>query len=248
MFEEISLLVIIIITISSLIRSIFGFGDALIAMPLLAMLLPIKTVTPLVALIAVIIAISILIKDWKSSIIKGYFRLLISIAIGIILGVLYLKYTDENLIKLMLAIILLLFSVVKLFVNYNVTLKNETYAPIFGFISGMLGSAYNVNGPPIIIYGTLRNWEPTEFRAKLQGIFLPTNLIIVFSHFSAELITKDVIMLFIYSSPAVIVSIILGSIINKRLKTENFSKFVYILLLLISLLLFTNVIGNYLSA
>ena len=46
---------LVVLFISTLVRATFGFGDALIAMPLLALVINIKIVTPLVAIIAIII-------------------------------------------------------------------------------------------------------------------------------------------------------------------------------------------------
>jgi hypothetical protein len=57
--------VLLILFISILVRSTFGFGDALVATPLLALIIPIKTATPVVAIIAPTIAISLLIKEWR---------------------------------------------------------------------------------------------------------------------------------------------------------------------------------------
>ena len=48
---------LVVLFISTLVRATFGFGDALIAMPLLALVINIKIVTPLVAIIAIIIVI-----------------------------------------------------------------------------------------------------------------------------------------------------------------------------------------------
>lgn len=62
MIPDIQLLpVLLILFLSTLVRSTFGFGDALVAMPLLALFIAIKTATPVVAIIAPTIAISLLI-------------------------------------------------------------------------------------------------------------------------------------------------------------------------------------------
>jgi uncharacterized membrane protein YfcA len=57
--------VLLILFLSTLVRSTFGFGDALVAMPLLALIIPIKTAMPMVAIIAPTIAISLLIREWR---------------------------------------------------------------------------------------------------------------------------------------------------------------------------------------
>ena len=71
------ILLLSIVFISTLTRSTFGFGDALIAMPLLALFMDIKTATPLIALIAFLIAISILIKNLHKVEFKSAWRLIL---------------------------------------------------------------------------------------------------------------------------------------------------------------------------
>ena len=89
--------VLVILFVSTLVRAVFGFGNALIAMPLLAMTaIGMKTATPLVALIASILALSILVKDWRIIDFKSTWRLLIGTLPGIPLGLLLLKGPHEN--------------------------------------------------------------------------------------------------------------------------------------------------------
>jgi len=49
--------VVVILAMATLIRSAFGFGEALIAVPLLALLIPVEVVAPTAALISITAAI-----------------------------------------------------------------------------------------------------------------------------------------------------------------------------------------------
>lgn len=69
-YSSTTLLVLGILFLSTLIRSALGFGDALIAMPLLAMVVGLQVATPLTAMGATTIAITILIQAWKNVDIK----------------------------------------------------------------------------------------------------------------------------------------------------------------------------------
>ena len=44
-----------------------------------------------------------------------------------------------------------------------------------GFIAGVTGGAYGMNGPPLVIYGAMRRWSAQHFRATLQAYFLPAS-------------------------------------------------------------------------
>ena len=51
-------------------------------------------------------------------------------------------------------------------------LEHSAWAYLIGFLSGLLSGAYSVGGPPVIIYGDCRGWEPDEFKSNMQGFFV----------------------------------------------------------------------------
>lgn len=160
----------------------FGFGDALIAMPLLAMVLGLKTATPLVALVSFTIATVILFTTWRSLKFGAASRLIISTLVGIPIGIALLKGVDERIMLFLLSCVILLFSGFNLSTLAVPKLKTDRSAYLFGFIAGLLGGAYNTNGSPIVIFASMREWPPAEFRATLQGYFFVTGFMLLGAH------------------------------------------------------------------
>jgi len=231
--------VLSILFISTLVRAVFGFGNALIAMPLLAMTaIGMKTATPIVALIAVILALAILVKDWQVIDFKITWRLLIGTLPGIPLGLFLLKGPHENTGKIILALVITGFSLYSLFRPRLFALKHEWASYPFGFLAGILGGAYNFNGPPIVIYGTLRKWPPDCFRANLQGYFFPANLIIIAGHGLGGLWTPTVGWYFLLSLPAVLLSMWIGNRLNRMIPQGQFDRYIHIILIMVGALLF----------
>ena len=230
-------LVLAVLFCSTFIRSAFGFGDALVAMPLLAMVVGLKTATPLVALAASTIGLTILLKNWRSVQIRSTWRLIAATIAGIPLGLLLLKGAYEGLLQVLLAVILIGFAVFSLLNPRQIVLRGENPAFGFGFAAGILGGAYNTNGPPVVIYGTLKGWDPLTFRATLQGYFLPSSLFITAGHGASGLWTGEVLRLYLYALPLVFVSIFLGGWINRRFSPQRFSRWVYGLLIALGALL-----------
>ncbi len=229
--------VLVILFFSTLTRSTFGFGDALLAMPLLSMVSGIHFATPLVALVATTISIGILLTQWKKVDLASAWRLILSALVGIPIGLLYLKSLPEPLIKGILALVIFGFSLYNLVRPEMWHIRNERWAFLFGFAGGILGGAYNTNGPPVIIYGTLRKWKPENFRATLQGFFLPTGGMIMLGHALAGLWTREVLLGFATALPVVIAAIILGGFLHQRIPRKVFVPVIYILLMGISMLL-----------
>lgn len=239
-FDQNLILIIAVIFASSLIRSTFGFGDALVAMPIIAIIAGIKTATPLVAIIGFTISVSILIRNWKEIDIKSNLNIIFFSIIGLPIGLYYLVEADENIIKMILAIILILFALYNLFKPGLFYLKDNRWAFAFGILAGALGGAYNTNGPPIIIFGAMRRWTPEEFRLILQGIFTPINFFIIVGHGINGLWTEKVLYSFLYCLPFVIIAIIIGGKLNKIIPKERFAKYIYIFLIIIGAALLYN--------
>ncbi|HWA98173.1 MAG TPA: hypothetical protein VG713_06755, partial [Pirellulales bacterium] len=53
-----------VVFIATVIRSAFGFGTAMVAVPLLALWLPVSIVAPLCALISLAVAAVVIAQDW----------------------------------------------------------------------------------------------------------------------------------------------------------------------------------------
>jgi uncharacterized membrane protein YfcA len=236
-----------IIFISTSIRSTFGFGDALIAMPLLAMAVGINVATPLVGLIAVTISITILIRQWRNVHFKTVSMLIVPTLIGIPVGILLLKGMYDDLMKLILAIVIIIFSLYKIFKPKLFTLANDKFAYVFGFLAGILGGAYNTNGPPVVIYGSLRQWDPAKFRATLQGYFLPTGAMIALGHGIGGLWTQQVLVNYLISLPVVFVAILFGGRLNSRIPKGKFDNCVYACLIVIGIVLLIDTGRRFLS-
>ena len=78
--------VLAVVFLASLIRSAFGFGEALVAVPLLALLIPVEVAVPLAVLLSVTVAGVILLQDWRHVHFRSASQLVISTFAGIPLG------------------------------------------------------------------------------------------------------------------------------------------------------------------
>jgi uncharacterized membrane protein YfcA len=222
-----------VLFLATLIRAAFGFGEALIAVPLLALIVPVEVAAPVAALISVTVAALVLVQDWSDVHTESAGRLVLATLPGIPLGLLLLTRVPEAMVKATLACIIIAFSVYSLSSRRRLALQSDTHAWLAGFFAGVLGGAYGMNGPPLVIYGTLRGWSPQRFRATLQGYFLPASLIVVAGYGVAGLLTSTVRHYYLLSLPAVLVASIMGRHINRRLRGPRFLAVVHAGLVLI---------------
>ena len=237
------LLIYVILFVSTFIHSTLGFGQALIAMPLLAMVVELKSATPLVAFVLMTIAAVILLRNWRVVDLSAVWRLVLSSCLGIPVGLFLLKGIPEGLMKAFLGILVILFSLYNLadrylkIIDLNRVSGSSRIAYLFGFVAGIVGAAYNTSGLVITIYATLRNWSPDRFRSTLQSYFVFTGILILASHGLAGLWTPYVLRFYVTALPLVLVAIFLGGKLNRFIPQGQFDGYVNVGLLLMGFLL-----------
>ena len=236
--------VIVILFVSTLTRASLGFGDALVAMPLLALVMDMTVATPLVALFAPLISLMILLRHWQKADLRSALRLIVATWAGIPLGLYFLTHLPENYVKTLLGGIILMYGLYHLIrPHLGAISARPLIAWTVGFVAGILGGAYNTNGPPVVIYGRLRGWAPEDFRATLQGYFLPTGLFIALGHGAAGLWTAEVLRLFLYNLPVALLAIFLGGRINRVIPPGKFDRAVHLALVFMGAMLIVNSIS-----
>lgn len=231
------LTVVTIVFVAALVHSTLGFGTALVAMPMLVAVLDVKLATPLVGLTMLTTIALLLVRSWRDLDIKAASHLLIASIPGIPLGLLVLRFAPQDLFKTTMGVLLIAVGLCNLRMSVLPRLEHIRWAHVFGFVSGFLGSAYNVNAAPVAVYGILRRWPPEGFRATLQGYFFPSTLLIVGSHALAGLWTGDVFGFYLPAVPAIIVAVFLGRIIGARIAPARFQRVLYVALLAFGLML-----------
>ena len=244
--DTITFYILLVIFIATVFRSAFGFGESLIAVPLLAIWLPLQVAVPLSVLVSVSVAGVVVIQDWKKIHLKSAGGLILFTLIGIPFGVWMLVYLDERIVKAVLGLIILLFSVYLILGKQLRALAEDSLPWLFGcgFFAGILGGAYGLNGPPLIIYGAKRRWSAQHFRATLQGYFLIASLVGIGGYWISGMLTGPVMWYFLYSIPVVLPAVFIGRFINQRLQGDNFFKYVYYILCGIGLfLLIKSILG-----
>lgn len=237
--------VIVVLFGATLVRSSFGFGEALIAVPLLALIMPVEQAAPLAVLVSITVATVILLQDWRLVHLRSTGWLVGFTLAGIPLGLVLLRTVSEPIVKAILAAIIIAFSGYSLAGRHSRELKDDRFAWFFGFNAGVLGGAYGMNGPPLAIYGALRRWTPEYFRATLQAYFFPASIAGMAGYALAGLWTPAVNHFYFVSLPGVVIATFLGRSLNRRMVTRQFIAYVYAGLIAIGVVLLLQAIAGW---
>jgi uncharacterized protein len=237
--EQAVLLCMLTLGAAAMLRATVGFGDALFAIPILAGILGLSTATPLGALASLLMNVGVLIAQWRNLNARAVMLPLIASFCAAPFGVWLLQTIPETWAKLGLGVVIIIYA------SWQLLKPNSSPKPlrwavplriICGFLAGLLGTAYNTAGPPMVVLATLERWSPATFRANLTAFFSGLSVAVLTTHALSGLWTPRVIGLFVFSSPLIVLGTWLGTRIAKRIQPEQFSKIVYLVLLLIGLL------------
>jgi uncharacterized protein len=227
--EAATLHVLLVIFVATLIRSVFGFGEALVAVPLLALFIPVQVAAPLAVLISITVAGVIVAQDWRQIHVSSAGWLVFATLFGIPLGLLLLTSGHQKAVKVALAVLIVAFSGYSLVGRRPPELHSDSRIWLLGcgFCAGLLGGAYGMNAPPLVIYGAMRRWSAQHFRATLQAYFLPASFIGMTGYWLAGLWVPSVTHYYLVSLPATLLAVWLGRVINQHLRGNAFLKYVH---------------------
>jgi len=222
----------LVVLIAYLIFGISGFGSTLIAVPVLAHLMPLKFVIPVVVLLDCVSAISMGVKlradVWKSE----FIPMLPFLLVGLFIGAFVLMNVSAQWLLLILGGFVLLFGM-----NYLIDRKSRirlprwAVAPI-GVFAGTTSSAFGVGGPLYVFYFTARGATPEQIRATVPAVFSFTTVARIAIFASVGLFSTQMVIAAAALLPVMALGLWCGHRLHGRLSREQAIRIIGGLLLL----------------
>jgi uncharacterized protein len=229
---EVMIFVPLIILLAYLIFGIAGFGSTLIAVPLLAHLMPLKFAIPMVVVLDCVSAFSLGLKlradVWKPE----FVPMLPFLVAGLLLGALVLLNLPAPWLLLGLGLFVLIFGTHYL-INRQTLLRlpQWTVAPI-GLLAGTTSSALGVGGPIYVFYFTARGATPEQVRATVPAVFTFTSVARIAIFAGIGLFNREVLMAVALLLPVMALGLWCGHRLHGRLTRDQAIRVIGALLLL----------------
>jgi uncharacterized membrane protein YfcA len=225
-----------IVFLAALLQTTSGFGFALLAMPLVSLVIGVKAAAPLVAVVGFTLYAINLLRYRRGFDLRTAAPLAAAAALGVPVGVWALASLDERLVKAVLGVVLIAYAAYALLKPQTRPLASNLWAYPAGFLAGCLGGAFNTPGPPVIVYGNLKLWPRELFRSTLQALFLVSSSLAIAAHAVAGNLTRALAETYLLLAPALLLGVWAGARVDRRLSGERFR------LLVIALILATGVL------
>lgn len=227
-----------IIAFSSFIQGVTSFGFSLIALPLLALILPFNEIVPLLVLFSLVLNLIMLSKLYKQVNLRLIFMLMLSGGVGIPIGIYLLNVVSPIILKqasgILIAIVAFILIKGKRFTLHR---PERFYGPI-GLLAGVLQGSLSLSGPPIVLFLSNQNVDKMTFRANLTAFFTMMNVISLPGFIFSGVVTDHVIKLALSTMPLMVLGLIIGMHFVKYLNEEIFKKASLSLMLLSGIMAF----------
>lgn len=239
------LAVVFVVFLGALTRTTFGFGEAVVSMPLLTLLpMNLHTSVALMGLVGLTVALLAVRTGWRHIHGRILIPLVLSALVGIPVGLVMVTVVPSKVVTAFLGIALFAYGSYS-FTRQLITSSNSVnrlqhprWSLLFGFASGVFGSAYNFNGVPVAVYGSLRRWQPQNFRSTMQAYFLISGALIVAGQAISGMWNAHVFSLYLFALPAMAAAIFVGTILHRRIPTTQFQRYVFLLIATLGVVLF----------
>ena len=213
-----------------LVRGVAGFGSALIAVPLLALTLPLTIVVPLVVFLDYLGSASQGISNRDSIHWNEITPLLPFSLIGVAVSLYVMDSVKPEMLSVALGGFVILFAVYQL-LPMNLGRASRKIAVPAGFSGGFVGTLFGTGGPFYVIYLNLRHLDKSSFRATFAAIFLIDGAMRLGGYALKGFYTLEMLGYMAMAVPVAGLGLFFGGKIHTALGRDAFVRLISVLLL-----------------
>ncbi len=224
--------------IAYLVKGITGFGNTLVMGPLYSFAVENRITTPIDLIFSIPTNIYMVWKERKSISLKAVVPLSVMLMAGILPGTFLLKFGYDWVLKSVLGIVVILMAVEMLTRKQAQVPKKPS--PVFlvtcGILSGILAGMYGISAL-LIAYISRTTDNRSQFRGNICCVFLVDNFFRLFLYWFSGILNKDIFMLALILLPAVVLGMMIGVRIDKKVGERSVKNFTVALLIFSGLVL-----------
>ena len=162
--------------------------------------------------------------------IQSIIPILVSGFVGLPVGTAMLRYINPSTLRILIGVLVCgLSTMMILGLRFRTTHKSLA-AAVAGFVSGTLNSSITMSGPPVILFWQNEKMAMNTFRKTLSLYFMILNLVTITFYVQAGLLTKSVLSFCLSQSLVLIVPVMLGIFISRRIDSIRFNRLTLILI------------------
>jgi len=225
----------VVVFVSYAIRGSTGFGG--VTVPLLALIMSVKTVAPMVTFLGLVSSWIILQKDHRHVVWSALWRVLPWTAVGVVIGIYFFKTLDSRTIAKALGVFAILYGVQSMWRTFKPAperrLPLHAIAPIAGGVGGFVGALFGASaGMFFAMYLDLLRFAKVEFRATVAAILFGLGLMRASGYIWAGAYDRDALLVCAAALPIMAIGVWAGNHLHANLEQLRFKRLVAAILML----------------
>lgn len=231
----------LIVLITHALEAVTGFGCTVLAMPFTIQLLGLERAKMLLMVLAWILALYFVITKFNKINWKQFGIILLFVGLGLPIGIwAFVALKDHKVILIKaLGAFIIFSSVMQLYKSFfPESLKKSLPKPVyflFLFFGGIVHGAFATGGPFVVLYASKALPDKGEFRATLCLLWTTLNTILIAQALASGVMVQSNGIDILWMLPFLLVGIIAGEWIHKKVDGKLFSRVVFGVLLLTGL-------------
>lgn len=222
------------ILVAGIARGYSGFGFSMIAIMLLALVLPPATIVPAILMLEIAASTWLLPQVWK----EVHWQSLLWLSAGVVLttpfGAYLLAITPPKLLTVGIATAVFV-SAILLRRGFSLkVMPGRAWTFVVGMMTGLLNGAAALGGPPVILFYMSSPAGVGVSRASLIAYFFFTDVLALGANAVGGLVTKDTALFGAAMIVPLVGGLIIGSLGYSRTSPDGFRKAVLIFLMVLS--------------
>lgn len=239
-YDQTTIFVAAALLLAAFVKGITGLGFPLIATPMVALLLDIRTAIAILIIPNIVMDIAqVFRRNFPVAVFRRFSGLLLLTVIGVFLGTGVLMILPLWALNLCLGIMLLLFvGSTLLRFDFEISPRAEgLLSPAVGLISGFLNGMTNAASPTLAVYLYSLKLEKTDFIKSISTIFIVTKVSQLVAVSTWNLFNRSLLTLSLAVTLFVLLGFYLGLKIQDRVNQQTFNRGLLLVLSVIGLVL-----------
>lgn len=235
MLTEINLWILLgmlVILLAGFVQGVTSFGFALVSLPLLSQILPVRQTVPVIVVLSLLTNVSILAACYKHLAVRKVLLLILTGMVAAPFGTYLLLYISETWLKIIAGALILLFAAIMLLGRSFPVGSEKLGFVTAGLASGLLNGSISMSGPPVALFLSNQGTDKQTFRANLTFYALVLNIVTILSFSYNGLLDKTVVSALVWTTPAMIIGVLAGIWAGSRMNERFFRKTVLVLIII----------------
>jgi len=217
------------------VRGMSGFGAGMIAVPLLAFVIPLQLAVPLCSLLAFMLFIALVIRDRKLVVWAELKLLVPPTIVGALVGLWLFSVLDNRVLVIMLGSFLVLYAGYMIAVS-AMGLPQLRCSQRWSLPAGFIGSFFDTlfgggGGTLVVIYINARGIDRAGFRATVAALWFIEMIARIGGYAWAGFYDASTLLLFVALLPLVWAGTVVGERLGNRFSSETYTAILAVLLL-----------------